>query len=120
MLVPYIRFFSVSKIPGMAVHSVLRIQFFYHPIPPQVTINLVPKSIIEIAWDKFAKDNKVPGGYRESGEFEILKMNWKLYRDVARADPVVGAPSSRGYEGQQGGIIESANSPAASMARASQ
>ena len=75
---------------------------------------------LRLVLQKFAKDNKVPGGYRESGEFEILKMNWKLYRDVARADPVVGAPSSRGYEGQQGGIIESANSPAASMARASQ
>lgn len=25
---------------------------------------------------KFAEDNKIPGGYRESGEFEILKMNW--------------------------------------------
>jgi len=69
---------------------------------------------------KFAKDNNIPGGYRESGEFEILWMNWKLYRDVARADPVEGAPSSRGYVGQQGGIIESANSPAVALARSSQ
>lgn len=69
---------------------------------------------------KFAIDNKVPGGYRESGEFEILLMNWKLYRDVARADPVPGAPSTRGVIGQQGGIIDSANSPAVALARASQ
>lgn len=45
----------------------------------------------------FAKDNNIPGGYRESGEFEILKMNWDLYRRVAKADPVVGAPYSRGH-----------------------
>jgi len=52
---------------------------------------------------KFAEDTKVPGGYRESGEFEILKMNWNLYRDVAKADAVVGAPYSRGH-GQLGAI----------------
>jgi len=46
---------------------------------------------------KFAKDTNVPGGYRESGEFEILKMNWDLYRQVAKADAVVGAPYSRGH-----------------------
>lgn len=45
---------------------------------------------------KFAEDNNIPGGYRESGEFEILKMNWDLYREVANADPVPGAPYSRG------------------------
>jgi len=53
--------------------------------------------------EKFAKDNNIPGGYRASGEFEILKMNWDLYRRVANADPVPGAPSSRG-DGQQGSI----------------
>eukprot|EP00586_Coscinodiscus_wailesii_P014166 CAMPEP_0172506006 /NCGR_PEP_ID=MMETSP1066-20121228/191078_1 /TAXON_ID=671091 /ORGANISM="Coscinodiscus wailesii, Strain CCMP2513" /LENGTH=467 /DNA_ID=CAMNT_0013282847 /DNA_START=189 /DNA_END=1592 /DNA_ORIENTATION=+ len=52
---------------------------------------------------KFAKDNNIPGGYRESGEFEILKMNWDLYRTVAKADPVEGAPYSRGH-GQLGAI----------------
>lgn len=52
---------------------------------------------------KFAKDNNVPGGYRESGEFEILKMNWDLYRKVAKADAVIGAPYSRGH-GQLGAI----------------
>lgn len=46
---------------------------------------------------KFAEDNQIPGGYRESGEFEILKMNWDLYREVANADPVPGAPYSRGH-----------------------
>lgn len=69
---------------------------------------------------KFAKDNKIPGGYRESGEFEILKMNWDLYRKVAKEDPVPNAPSTRGYIGQQAGIIDSANSPAAALARSSQ
>ena len=52
---------------------------------------------------KFAEENNVPGGYRESGEFEILYMNWDLYRKVAEADPVPGAPNSRG-NGQLGAI----------------
>ena len=51
----------------------------------------------------FAEENGIEGGYRSSGEFEILKMNWELYRDVAKADPVVGAPYSRGH-GQLGSI----------------
>lgn len=52
---------------------------------------------------KFAEENDIPGGYRESGEFEILKMNWDLYKEVAEADPVPGAPYSRGH-GQLGAI----------------
>jgi hypothetical protein len=52
---------------------------------------------------KFAAENNVPGGYRESGEFEILKMNWELYKNVAESDPVPGAPYSRGH-GQLGAI----------------
>ena len=57
---------------------------------------------------KFAQDNDIAGGYREAGEFEILKMNWELYRDVAKADPVPGAPSSKGVIGRQAGILDSA------------
>jgi len=72
---------------------------------------------LRLVLQKFARENNVPGGYRESGEFEILWMNWKLYRDVARADPNPGAPSSRGVIGQQGGILDSANSPAVALAR---
>lgn len=60
---------------------------------------------------KFAEENNVPGGYRESGEFEILKMNWEVYKRVAEADPVPGAPCSRG-NGQLG-AINLGNSPAA-------
>jgi hypothetical protein len=60
---------------------------------------------------KFAKDNNVPGGYRESGEFEILKMNWDLYKRVAEADAVPGAPQSRGKVGQQASI-DGSDSPA--------
>lgn len=52
---------------------------------------------------KFAEENNIPGGYRESGEFEILKMNWDLYKEVAESDPVEGAPYSRGH-GQLGAI----------------
>jgi len=61
--------------------------------------------------EKFAKDNNIPKGYRESGEFEILKMNWDLYRTVAMADPVPGAPYSRGHG--QLGAIDLGFSPAA-------
>ena len=60
---------------------------------------------------KFAEDNQIPGGYRETGEFEILKMNWDLYKRVAEADAVPGAPPTRGRPGQQGAIASS-NSPA--------
>mmetsp|Transcript_5602 Transcript_5602/g.13992 ORF Transcript_5602/g.13992 Transcript_5602/m.13992 type:complete len:504 (+) Transcript_5602:196-1707(+) len=60
---------------------------------------------------KFAEENKVPGGYRESGEFEILYMNWDLYRQVALADAVPGAPYSRG-NGQLG-AIDAGSSPGA-------
>ena len=60
---------------------------------------------------KFTEENNIPGGYRESGEFEILKMNWDLYKRVAESDPVVGAPYSRGHG--QLGAIDLGISPAA-------
>jgi fatty acid desaturase len=53
---------------------------------------------------KFAEDLQIPGGYRESGEFEILLMNWNVYKRVAEADPVVGAPFTKGHIGQVGAI----------------
>jgi len=54
------------------------------------------------------------GGYRESGEFEILWMNWKLYRKITHNMPAdTSAWNSRGYIGQQANIMESENSPAA-------
>ena len=46
------------------------------------------KPIIE----KFAADNGLE--YLESGEIDILVTNWELYREVAKADPVPGAPSA--------------------------
>lgn len=64
---------------------------------------------------KFAEDNQIPGGYRETGEFEILKMNWDLYKRVAEADAIPGAPLTRGRVGQPGAIRES-SSPAATQA----
>eukprot|EP00957_Ditylum_brightwellii_P080640 6133381-Ditylum_brightwellii.AAC.1 len=39
---------------------------------------------------KFASENGLE--YLESGEVDILKINWELYRDVAKADPILGAP----------------------------
>lgn len=63
---------------------------------------------------KFAKDLNIPGGYRESGEFEILKMNWELYKSVAEAEAMPGAPLTRGRPGQQGAIVET-SSPASSQ-----
>ena len=64
---------------------------------------------------QFAKDNNIPGGYRESGEWEILKMNWELYKRVAEADPVEGAPLTRGRVGQVAAIRYDSTSPAASQ-----
>eukprot|EP00537_Pseudo-nitzschia_pungens_P006767 CAMPEP_0172372286 /NCGR_PEP_ID=MMETSP1060-20121228/46834_1 /TAXON_ID=37318 /ORGANISM="Pseudo-nitzschia pungens, Strain cf. cingulata" /LENGTH=499 /DNA_ID=CAMNT_0013098207 /DNA_START=285 /DNA_END=1784 /DNA_ORIENTATION=+ len=95
----------------------MQYQLEHHLFPSMPRMNY-PK--LRPILQKFAKENNVPGGYRESGEFEILKMNWDLYRRVAKADPVPGAPSSRGKIGQQGGILDSANSPAAALARSSQ
>mmetsp|Transcript_15808 Transcript_15808/g.22959 ORF Transcript_15808/g.22959 Transcript_15808/m.22959 type:complete len:80 (-) Transcript_15808:58-297(-) len=54
---------------------------------------------------EFAEVNNIPGGYRDSGEFEILKMNWELYKKVAEADAVPGAPPTKGRAGQQAAII---------------
>ena len=68
MLIPYIRYFCVTKLPGIAVHSVLRLQFYYHRIPPQVTINLVPHSLFDLAWDKFASDFK-------DADFDVQELN---------------------------------------------
>jgi len=64
----------------------------------------------------FAEKMKIPGGYRETGEFEILKMNWQLYKRVADADAIPGAPLTRGQPGQQGAIMET-DSPAAAITR---
>jgi len=64
---------------------------------------------------KFANENDIPGGYRESGEFEILKMNWDLYKRIAEAPAEPGAPLTRGRLGQQGAISSTA-SPAAGYA----
>lgn len=55
---------------------------------------------------KFAVDNNIPGGYRETGEFDILKMNWDLYKQVAESEAVPGAPLTRGRPGQLGAINE--------------
>lgn len=66
---------------------------------------------------KFASDNNIPGGYRETGEFEILKMNWELYKRVAEADPVVGAPPTKGRPGQIA-AIESTHTPGAALRQA--
>lgn len=80
-----------------------------HHLFPSMPRNRYPQ--LKKRLQAFAAENNVPGGYRESGEFEILKMNWDLYRRVAEADPVPGAPPTRGRPGQQGSI-ESTSSPA--------
>jgi fatty acid desaturase len=67
---------------------------------------------------QFAADNNIPGGYRESDEWDILKMNWNLYKDVAEADPVVGAPLSRGRVGQIGAIRNDSKTPANNIGKA--
>jgi len=65
---------------------------------------------------QFAKDNEVPGGYRETDEFQIIKENWELYKRVAEAEAVPGAPSTRGRPNQLG-AIRNGFSPAAAQTR---
>jgi len=84
-----------------------------HHLFPSMPRNKYP--LLREKLQQFAKDNNIPGGYRESGEFEILKMNWELYKRVAEADPVPGAPLTRGRVGQLG-AIKATDSPAASQA----
>lgn len=69
--------------------------------------------LLEPILTKFAKENNIPGGYRVSGEFEIQKMNWELYKRVAEASAVEGAPYSRGHG--QLGAINLGFSPASKM-----
>lgn len=78
-----------------------QIEHHLFPSMPRSKLPLL-KPIIE----QFAKENNVDGGYRQSGEFEILRMNWETYRRAALADPVEGAPTAKGVAGQQGAIAE--------------
>jgi len=80
-----------------------------HHLFPSMPRSNYPK--LKPMLQKFCKKYNIPGGYRESGEFEILVDNWKLYKRVAESDPVVGAPYTRGHG--QIGAIDSGNSPAA-------
>jgi fatty acid desaturase len=85
-----------------------------HHLFPSMPRNKYP-ALREIL-QKFAADNSVPGGYRESGEFEILRMNWELYKRVAEADAVPGAPLTRGQPGQLGAIKDT-DSPAVELGK---
>jgi acyl-lipid Delta6-acetylenase / acyl-lipid (9-3)-desaturase len=87
----------------------MQYQLEHHLFPsmPRSKYPLLREKLIQ-----FANDNNVPGGYRESGEFEILHMNWKLYKTVAEADAIPGSPLTKGRPGQLGAIIDS-SSPAA-------
>eukprot|EP00977_Amphora_coffeiformis_P012146 scaffold2992_cov214-Amphora_coffeaeformis.AAC.28 len=80
-----------------------------HHLFPSMPRNRYPQ--LKERLQKFAAENNVPGGYRETGEFEILKMNWDLYRRVAEADAVPGAPPTKGLPGQQA-AISATDSPA--------
>lgn len=87
-----------------------------HHLFPSMPRNKYP--LLKETLQKFAKDNNVPGGYRESGEFEILLMNWQLYKSVAEADAVPGAPLTRGRTGQVA-AIKASSSPAAEQSQVS-
>ena len=84
-----------------------------HHLFPSMPRNRYP--MLKEKLQKLAADTNIPGGYRESGEFEIIKMNWELYRDVANADAVPGAPLTRGRPGQQAAIATT-NTPAMKLA----
>ena len=85
-----------------------------HHLFPSMPRNKYP--LLKQRLQKFAKDNNIPGGYRETGEFQILKMNWELYKRVAESDANPNAPPTRGRLGQQG-AINTTNSPAAAQAK---
>lgn len=82
-----------------------------HHLFPSMPRNRYPR--LKERLQQFATDNNIPGGYRESGEWEILKMNWDLYKEVAEADAVPGAPRTRGQVNQQA-AIRASSSPASS------
>jgi acyl-lipid Delta6-acetylenase / acyl-lipid (9-3)-desaturase len=73
-----------------------------HHLFPSMPRNKYP--MLRNILQQFVKENNIPGGYRETNEFEILKMNWLLYKSVAEADAVPGAPLTRGRPGQIGAI----------------
>jgi len=45
---------------------------------------------------KFAEDNQIPGGLRITDEFDLIKLNWDMYRAVANAPVDPTAPPMRG------------------------
>jgi hypothetical protein len=52
------------------------------------------------------KAKNVPGSYHDSGEWEILKMNWDLlYKRVVEADAVPGSPPTKEHIGQVGATV---------------
>ena len=84
-----------------------------HHLFPSMPRNKYPA--LRTILQKFADDNKIPGGYRETGEFEILRMNWKLYKKVAEQDAVPGAPLTRGRPGQLAAIRNTASTAAMAL-----
>ena len=83
-----------------------------HHLFPSMPRNKYP--LLKERLQEFARVNDIPGGYRETGEWEILKLNWDLYREVAEAPAVPGAPLTRGRANQQA-AIRASNSPAAAQ-----
>ena len=81
-----------------------------HHLFPSMPRNKYP--ILRERLMKFANDNNIPGGYRESDEWEILKMNWDTYRKVAEADAIEGAAPTRGRVGQVAAIRNDSKTPA--------
>jgi len=81
-----------------------------HHLFPSMPRNKYP--LLKKRLQQFATENNIPGGYRETGEWDILRMNWELYKRVAESDAVEGAPPTRGRIGQLGAIRDT-NSPAA-------
>jgi fatty acid desaturase len=84
-----------------------------HHLFPSMPRNRYP--MLKERLQRFASENNVQGGYRESGEWDILRMNWDLYRQVAEADAVQGAPRTRGQVNQQA-AIRNTSSPASPQA----
>lgn len=64
---------------------------------------------------QLACNYNIPVGYREISEFDVLTLNWNLYKIVAEADPSRRAPSTKGRLDQQASIMKT-SSPANQLA----
>lgn len=65
-----------------------------HHLFPSMPRSKYPK--LQPIMAKFAEENNIPGGLRITNEFKLLALNWRTYRDAAKADVNPKAMPTRG------------------------